>query len=233
MEQIILENISKKYISRNETVEALKDITVKINKGEMIGIMGPSGSGKTTLLNILGCLDTATSGCYKLNGKIINETNEDKLAIVRNKNIGFVFQQFALIEGYTVFENLEIPLKYRNNFVKRSYTKGDIKTRITSILKKFGVEDKLYSYPNELSGGQKQRVAIARAMITEPEIIIADEPTGALDQKNGEEVIKLFCDINKEGRTVIIVTHDEKIADYCNRRIKIIDGCIIGTKIQS
>ena len=226
MEQIVLENISKKYISRNETVVALKDISIKIKKGEMIGIMGPSGSGKTTMLNILGCLDTPTSGSYKLNSNLINKTDEDKLAIVRNKNIGFVFQQFALIEEYTVYENLEIPMKYRNKFVKKSYSKGDMKRIIKSILHKFGIEDKLNSYPNELSGGQKQRVAIARALVTEPEIIIADEPTGALDQKNGEAVMELLCDINKEGKTVIIVTHDEKIANFCSRKIEIIDGTI-------
>ena len=186
----------------------------------MVAIMGPSGSGKTTLLNILGLLDIQTSGEYILDGKVVKGIKADSLAKLRNKKIGFIFQNFNLLYEYDIVYNVSIPLTYSNN------TK-DMRSRCVKMLKMVGLKDHINKKPDELSGGQKQRVAIARALINEPEIILADEPTGALDKKTGDDILELIRDINKEGKTIIIVTHDKSIADKCDRVINIIDGQVV------
>lgn len=230
MSQIELKEIIKIYGTSDAETMALKGISLKINEGEMVAIMGPSGSGKTTLLNVLGCLDNRAKGDYLLKEKLVDKLAGEKLCEIRNKNIGFIFQQFALIEEYTVEENVELPLIYRNlhSNKKDKLSKKEIKARVFKLLESLGIKEHYYKNPSQLSGGQQQRVAIARALVGEPDIIIADEPTGALDQKSGQEVMKLLVDINLKGKTVIIVTHDNNIAAYCKRKIEILDG-----KIQS
>lgn len=241
MSQITLRNVTKKYYTVDEETIAIKDVNLDIEGGEMIAIMGPSGSGKTTLLNIIGCLDNhclegskllnTKQGSYMLNGREVRSLSKDELAAIRNKTIGFVFQQFALIEGYTIMENLEIPLIYSNlHDKKHKRSIKEIRTIILDILDKLNIKNHANKYPSQLSGGQQQRVAIARALITNPDILIADEPTGALDQKTGEEVIRMLKQVNEEGKTVIIVTHDEKIAAHCKRRIDILDGEVVSDR---
>lgn len=232
MSQIVLQDITKKYITYGNVTVALDNVLLEIEQGEMVAVMGPSGSGKTTMLNILGCLDNPTCGEYDLKGSKVGKLNPDDLARIRNQNIGFVFQQFALIDNYTVEENLELPLIYRNKHNRKNkLSKKEISNKIYEVLKSLGIEGHRSKYPSQLSGGQQQRVAIARALLNEPDIIIADEPTGALDQKTGIEVMNLLIDINKKGKTVIIVTHDEKVANYCKRRIDILDGKIVSDKV--
>lgn len=216
---IKLHNIKKTYGKGDGIVNALNGVTLTINKGEMIAIMGTSGSGKSTLLNILGCLDERTSGDYFLNGR--NITEYDNLSLLRNKTFGFIVQYFALIDDYTVYENVLIPLEYSN--IKRSLKKE----KIMQMLKNFKIEDKVNKLPRELSGGQCQRVAIARALINDPEIILADEPTGALDKKTSLEIMSVFKQLNEMGKTIIIVTHDVNIADNCKRIINLEDGIVI------
>lgn len=218
MSIIELCNINKTYKVGDSKVEAVKDLNLKIESGELIAIIGPSGSGKSTLLNIIGLLDKQTSGEYIYNGEKINSINKGKLAKFRNENFGFVVQNFALINYYNVFENIRIPLEYAES------NKKQIKERISYLSKRLHIEDLLKKKPTQLSGGQCQRVAIARAMATNPKVILADEPTGALDTKNGQNVIDLFKELKKEGTTVIIVTHDINIAKQCDRRIELIDG---------
>ena len=217
---INLKNISKKFGVKDTEVIALRDVSIEINEGEIIAIVGTSGSGKSTLLNIIGTLDRQTTGEYVLKNKNLDELNERDLAKLRNKSFGFVVQHFALINDYTVYENIEIPLVYGK--VKSS----ERRKIINQILTKLDIKDKLNKKPTELSGGQCQRVAIARAIVNDPQIILADEPTGALDKKTGEQVMKIFKDLNKEGKTIIIVTHDPRIASQCNRIINIEDGMI-------
>ncbi|BAH05394.1 ABC transporter ATP-binding protein [Clostridium kluyveri] len=221
MEIIKLNKVNKIYSSRQNKVNALNNINLSINKGELIAVVGPSGSGKSTLLNIIGTLDKITDGEYLLKNQQVEKLNVSQLSQIRNKTFGFVVQHFALISDYTVFENIEIPLEYGK--VKRN----DRKILINEVVVKLNLDDKINKNVKELSGGQCQRVAIARAIVNNPEIILADEPTGALDQKTGQDVMNIFKDLNREGKTVIIVTHDSKIADQCNRIIKIEDGCII------
>ncbi|AAO35512.1 ABC transporter ATP-binding protein [Clostridium tetani] len=221
MEIIKLNNVNKIYSSKQNKVNALNNINLNINKGELIAIVGPSGSGKSTLLNIIGTLDKITDGQYLLKNQQVEKLNISQLSQVRNKTFGFVVQHFALISEYTVFENIEIPLEY----AKVKYK--DRKEIINSILRKLKLDDKINKSIKELSGGECQRVAIARAIANDPEIILADEPTGALDQKTGQDVMNIFKDLNREGKTVIIVTHDSKIADQCNRIVKIEDGVIM------
>ncbi len=235
MSQITLDQVSKRYIVYGNVTNALDKIDLKIEQGEMIAIMGPSGSGKSTMLNILGCLDNPTEGQYSLNTERVDKMSGDTLSKVRNQTVGFIFQQFALIDDYTVMENVELPLIYSNmHNKKKKNTKDAMRKKIYEVLTTLGIREHANKYPSQLSGGQQQRVAIARALIAEPDIIIADEPTGALDQKNGAEVMKLLVEINKMSKTVIIVTHDEKVADYCNRRINILDGKVISdTKAQA
>lgn len=217
---IKLKNISKKFGAKDTEVTALRDVSIEINEGEIIAIVGTSGSGKSTLLNIIGTLDRQTTGEYVLKNKNLDELNEHDLAKLRNKSFGFVVQNFALINDYTVYENIEIPLVYGK--VKSS----ERRKIINQVLTKLDIQEKINKKPTELSGGQCQRVAIARAIVNDPQIILADEPTGALDKKTGEQVMKIFKALNKEGKTIIIVTHDPRIASQCNRIINIEDGMI-------
>ncbi|AYE33631.1 ABC transporter ATP-binding protein [Clostridium septicum] len=220
MELINLKGIIREYGSGENIVHALRGVDLSINSGELIAIMGPSGSGKTTLLNILGCLDSPNLGEYILNGINITKLKQKDLASIRNSKFGFVVQSFALLDDYTIYENIKIPLDYNSNKVKNK------KLKIKEILKMLSIEEKINKYPTELSGGQCQRVAIARALVNNPDIILADEPTGALDKEIGEQVMGIFKEINKSGKTVIIVTHDLNIASQCSRIINIEDGKI-------
>ncbi|MBP2032889.1 putative ABC transport system ATP-binding protein [Clostridium algifaecis] len=220
MEVIKLKDVTKVYHSKNNKVNALNNINLTVNKGELIAITGPSGSGKSTLLNVIGTLDKITYGEYILENRKVDTLSASEVSRIRNKTFGFVVQHFALISDYTVFENIEIPLEYAK--IKRN----DRKLLINEVVVKLNLDDKINKNIKELSGGQCQRVAIARAIVNNPEIILADEPTGALDQKTGQDVMNIFKDLNKEGKTVIIVTHDYKIASQCNRIIKIEDGYI-------
>lgn len=225
MALINLKNISKKFGVKDTEVQALRDVTLEINEGEIIAIVGASGSGKSTLLNIIGTLDRQTKGEYLLENKDLNKLNKYDLAKLRNNTFGFVVQNFALINDYTVYENIEIPLCYAK--IKSS----ERKILIDKVLNKLDIKDKIKKKPTELSGGQCQRVAIARAIINSPKIVLADEPTGALDKKTGEQVMEIFKELNKEGKTIIIVTHDLKIASQCDRIINIEDGIIMENNI--
>ncbi|MGL4774744.1 MAG: ABC transporter ATP-binding protein [Clostridium sp.] len=218
---INLKNISKKFGGKDTEVTALRGVDLEINEGEIVAIVGASGSGKSTLLNIIGTLDKQTIGEYFLDNEELRELNKYDLAKLRNKKFGFVVQHFALINDYTVYENVEIPLEYGK--VKG----GERRKRIETVLDKLDIKDKINKKPSQLSGGQCQRVAIARAIVNDPQIILADEPTGALDKKNGEQVMRIFKELNQEGKTIIIVTHDVSIAEQCNRIIRIEDGMII------
>ena len=220
MNVIELENVQKIYSMGDEKVYALKGISFSVEQGEFISIMGPSGSGKSTCMNMIGCLDTPTSGIVRIDGMETLKMKEKALAELRNRTIGFVFQQYHLIPSMTVLENVMLPLKYK----LLEYSKR--KSLAEIALEKDGLIEREKHRPNELSGGQKQRVAIARAIITEPKIILADEPTGALDTKTGEQVMTLFREINKSGTTVIIVTHDARIGNSTERCIKILDGLL-------
>ncbi len=213
--------ISKIYSKNGSvTVKALQNVSLTIEKGELIAIMGASGSGKSTLMNILGCLARPTSGEYFLDGENINTLNDDELAKIRNQKIGFVFQQFHLLQRTNALENVELPLLYSDS--------SDITKLAKQALKIVGLADRIYHNPAELSGGQQQRVAIARALVNNPEIILADEPTGNLDSRAGLEIISVFQKLNAEGKTVIIVTHSQEIADHTNRIIHIKDSKIVG-----
>lgn len=220
MNVIELENVQKIYSMGEEKVYALKGISFSVEQGEFISIMGPSGSGKSTCMNMIGCLDTPTSGIVRIDGMETLKMKEKALAELRNRTIGFVFQQYHLIPSMTVLENVMLPLKYK----RLEYSKR--KSLAEIALERVGLIEREKHRPNELSGGQKQRVAIARAIITEPKIILADEPTGALDTKTGEQVMTLFREINKSGTTVIIVTHDARIGNSTERCIKILDGLL-------
>lgn len=220
MNVIELENVQKIYSMGEEKVYALKGISFSVEQGEFISIMGPSGSGKSTCMNMIGCLDTPTNGIVRIDGMETLKMKEKALAELRNRTIGFVFQQYHLIPSMTVLENVMLPLKYK----RLEYSKR--KSLAEIALEKVGLIEREKHRPNELSGGQKQRVAIARAIITEPKIILADEPTGALDTKTGEQVMTLFREINKSGTTVIIVTHDARIGNSTERCIKILDGLL-------
>jgi len=217
---IKITNIKRDFALGNETVYVLKGIDLEINKGEYVALMGPSGSGKSTLMNILGCLDTSTSGTYILNGKDISDMHDDELAEIRNKEIGFVFQTFNLMPRTTALNNVALPMIYAG------YSKSERTERAKEVLEQVNLGDRMDHQPNQLSGGQRQRVAIARALVNKPSIILADEPTGNLDSKTSNEIMKLFDDIHKLGNTVIIVTHEEEIAAYAHRIIRLRDGII-------
>jgi len=214
-------NVSKIYDLGSEVITALNNVNIEIYKGEFISIIGKSGSGKSTLMHILGLLDTPTSGEIILNGQNTKGMKEKELAKIRNKEIGFVFQSFNLLQRTTTLDNVMLPLKYSDIPSYMWRKKG------LDMLKMMGLENRLHNKSNELSGGQKQRVAIARALINDPSIILADEPTGNLDSKTGDEIIELFSDLHKQGRTVVIVTHNEEIADLAQRKIIIKDGEVI------
>ena len=220
MTVVELENVKKIYSMGDAEVHALKGVSFKVEQGEFISIMGPSGSGKSTCMNMIGCLDTPTSGIVKIDGKETSRMTETELAVLRNKTIGFVFQQYHLIPSMTVIENVMLPLKY-----KRTERKDRL-ALAKAALEKVGLSERENHRPNALSGGQKQRVAIARAIIAEPKIILADEPTGALDTNTGIQVMDLFHEINKTGTTIIIVTHDPRIGESTERVIKILDGLL-------
>jgi putative ABC transport system ATP-binding protein len=217
---IHLENIQKSYYLGKQELKVLKNITLDIFKNEYVALMGPSGSGKSTLMNILGCLDSPTAGNYILNGEDVSKMQDDDLADVRNKEIGFVFQQFNLLPRLTAAENVALPLIYNGTTKK-------IRTELSlEMLDRVGLADRSHHKPNELSGGQNQRVAIARALVNNPSIILADEPTGNLDSKTSTEIMHIFDKIQAEGNTVILVTHEEDIAEYARRIIRLKDGVI-------
>ncbi len=218
---IEIKSLSKVYYMGANELQALKSISLTINKGEFVSIMGTSGSGKSTLMNILGCLDKATYGDYFLEGIDIKDKTEDELSFIRNQKIGFVFQSFNLISRTSALKNVELPMIYaKKDAAYREKRAQDLLTRV-------GLGDRLYHVPNELSGGQRQRVAIARALANEPPIILADEPTGNLDSKSGTEIMNLFKDLHREGKTVIIVTHEREIAEFTDRIVTFKDGSII------
>jgi putative ABC transport system ATP-binding protein len=219
-------DIKRSFVMGSSTVDALKGINFGVEKGEFIAIMGPSGSGKTTLMNIIGCLDTPTSGQYLLNNNLVNNLDEDELALIRNKEIGFVFQSFHLLAKNSALDNVLLPLKYAGKGKEESLQ------RATEVLQEVGLEDRMHHGPSELSGGQQQRVAIARALVNKPSIIFADEPTGNLDSKTEADVMNLFKKLNGEGQTIILITHEQEIADQCKRIIKIRDGLIESDRIN-
>lgn len=217
---IKLTDIKRDFQLGNETVYVLKGIDLEISKGEYVALMGPSGSGKSTLMNLLGCLDTPTSGTYILNGKDVSKMHDDELAEIRNKEIGFVFQTFNLLPRTTALANVALPMIYAG------YSKTERNQRATEVLTQVNLSDRMDHQPNQLSGGQRQRVAIARALVNKPSIILADEPTGNLDSKTSIEIMALFGEIHKNGNTVILVTHEEEIASYAHRIIRLRDGMI-------
>lgn len=216
-----LKNIYKTYIQGSMEVPVLKDINLSVEEGEYVAIMGPSGSGKTTLMNIIGCLDKPTSGTYLLEGQDIGDYKDKELSHVRNKSIGFVFQTFNLLPRQSALDNVGLPLQYAK------VPKKLRRQRCLDALEKVGLADRVNFKPTQLSGGQKQRVAIARALVNEPAILLADEPTGALDSKSGIQVMELFDKLHKDGATIIMITHSDEIASYADRVIKIIDGEIV------
>jgi len=212
--------LKRSFAVGSETVHALKGIDLEVKAGEFISIMGPSGSGKTTLMNIIGCLDTPTSGEYYLNDQLVNELDEDSLARIRNKEIGFVFQSFHLLAKNSALDNVLLPMKYAGANMT------DAAIRAKFVLDQVGLSDRINHGPSELSGGQQQRVAIARALVNKPSILFADEPTGNLDSKTGEDVMNLFKELNEEGQTIILITHEQDIAKQSKRTITIRDGLI-------
>ncbi len=215
-----MKNIVKQYVVGEEVQTILKGIGLEIREGEFLSILGPSGSGKSTLMNIIGCLDTPTSGEYILHGRTIRDLDEKQLAHIRSKEIGFIFQQFQLLPRLDALKNVELPLIYAG-VSPRERTE-----RAEEMLVRVGLKDRMHHYQNQLSGGQQQRVAIARALATNPTLLLADEPTGALDQTTGEQVMQLFRELNDEGRTIIMITHDLKIARHASHIVNILDGVL-------
>jgi len=218
---IELTSITKSYKVGQDTLDVLKNIDLTIKHGEFVAIMGPSGSGKSTLMNVIGCLDNPSSGTYLLDQEDISIYKDEMLAKVRNLSIGFVFQQFQLLPRLTALKNVELPMVYAG------FKKKEREERAKQALEKVGLGDRMNHLPNELSGGQKQRVAIARSIVNEPKIILADEPTGALDTKTSISIMEQFTQLNKEGTTVILVTHEQEVAEYANRIITVRDGIIL------
>ena len=213
-----LQNIYKDYQQEKLVVPVLKDVSLTVEEGEYVAIMGPSGSGKTTLMNIIGCLDRPTSGTYELAGENVLKLKDRELSDLRLKSIGFVFQSFQLMPRESAVENVALPLSYAG------VRKKERRSRATKALERVGLGDRVHFRPTQLSGGQKQRVAIARAMVNHPKILLADEPTGALDSKSGEQIMELFDSLNEEGVTIVMITHDPKIAAKAKRIVRIIDG---------
>jgi putative ABC transport system ATP-binding protein len=222
---IQLASVVKSYFIGGSSLRVLDGISLHIKPGEMVAIMGPSGSGKSTLMNILGCLDRPDAGQYLLEGKDVSKLSKDQLAEVRSQRIGFVFQSFNLLPRVTALENVALPLLYAGN------TGGSAPTERAKVaLEVVGLADRMHHEPNQLSGGQRQRVAIARAIINDPAIILADEPTGNLDSKSGKEILQLFTNFHNQGRTIVVVTHDPEVAQYCSGRICLRDGRVIERK---
>ena len=215
-----MENINKFYQMGEQQAHVLRDVNLRIREGEYLSVLGPSGSGKSTLMNIIGCLDTASSGSYVLNGREIEDLSEEELARIRSREIGFIFQNSQLLPRLTALKNVELPLIYAG------VSPRERRERALRLLEKVGLTDWRDHYPNQLSGGQQQRVAIARALVGNPSILLADEPTGALDQKTGRQVMSLFQELSDEGRTIVMITHDMNIAGYAKRVVRIIDGVL-------
>ncbi len=217
---IEIKKLDKDYVMGDVVVHALVDINLNIKQNEYVAIMGPSGSGKSTLMNILGCLDTPTSGDYFFRGADVSQMDDDELSAMRNKEIGFVFQNFNLLPKLSALQNVELPLVYSG------IPKNERRDKAIAALERVGLADRMEHKPTELSGGQRQRVAIARALVSKPGILLADEPTGALDSKTGVEIMHLFDELHREGNTIIVITHEQEIADYARRTIHILDGKI-------
>lgn len=220
-EILSMKSIVKSYVLGDEEQVVLKGINFRVNEGEFVSILGPSGSGKSTMMNIIGCLDCSTSGSYILSGQDIKDLNENELADIRSHEIGFVFQSFQLLPRLTALQNVELPMIYAG------IPSHERKVRAKEMLERVGLANRIHHYPNQLSGGQQQRVAIARAISTNPTILLADEPTGALDQKTSHQVMSLFKELNQEGRTIIMITHDETIAKEASRIVRILDGTLL------
>ena len=225
MELIGLKDIYKIYNVGGEEVRALDGVDLKINNNEYMAIMGPSGSGKSTMMNMIGCLDSPSSGLYEFEGEKVHVMNDSQLASIRNRKIGFVFQTFNLLPKASALHNVEIPLVYAN--IKKEKRLKMASNALISV----GLEDRMHHRPNELSGGQRQRVAIARALVNNPSIILADEPTGNLDSKSGHEIKKIFDDLHRNGNTIILVTHEDDIAKHSNRIVRLLDGKIVKDEI--
>lgn len=215
---IQMKGINKGYLLGEEKVPVLKDINFEVKKGEYVAILGPSGSGKTTLMNIIGCMDLCDSGEYYLDGNAVHEMSEDEMTLLRNKEIGFIFQNYQLISTYNIMQNIIMPL------IIRGMTSEEAVAQCQEIVKLLGIDNRLQHKPNELSGGQKQRVSIARALVGNPAILLADEPTGALDSNSGKEVLKLFQELHNMGNTIVMITHDLNVAKTAKRIVHIIDG---------
>jgi len=227
MALIRFDKISRRYQMGGETIHALREVSLLIERGEYVAIMGPSGSGKSTLMNLIGCLDTPTSGTYELNGTDVSDMDDNQLAEVRNREIGFVFQTFNLLARSSAFHNVELPLIYAG------ISSAERRQLALEAVANVGLTDRMLHKPNELSGGQRQRVAIARALVNKPAILLADEPTGNLDSRTGEEIMALFAELSKKGNTIILVTHEEDIARHARRILRIRDGLIASDEQQA
>ena len=227
MSLIRLQKISRRYQMGTETVHALREVSLDIQRGEYVAIMGPSGSGKSTMMNLIGCLDTPTSGSYQLNGTDVSEMDDNQLAEVRNREIGFVFQTFNLLARSSALHNVELPLIYAG------IPSAERRKMALESVAHVGLTDRMHHKPNELSGGQRQRVAIARALVNKPSILLADEPTGNLDSRTGEEIMTLFAELSRKGNTIILVTHEEDIARHARRILRIRDGLIASDEQQA